>query len=392
MKADSSLVVSLEEFGLSRYEARIYYSMLARGPISASELAYYAEIPRTKVYPTLQKLEKKNLATVSDTKPIMCTAIAPEEAFDEIIHEQINKINAMNMLVSNLKALSDESRRNSGVREGRHRRLAIGRVLEELKSMISGAGESIMVITDQVGARLVRECREQLTVAGRRNVYVRIIVPPVEVGSERAGIFPAGAQIRMINDAPNYAIIDKSGIMVIGSSGHGEVYATDALVESAATIFEKYWKISIPANPFLDMTGPESDEIYRAIRTIESKGTLSILRESVVGKRSDVGAILEQQGVGIHSKTLNDLVDLSNGVLEATCCGHATLDITTGAIQLEARDKAGYDVIWALIFDSYLKKKGYAPHIVLNGHNHTLVRFKHRSITRPTSSNPKEPR
>ncbi len=33
----------------------------------------------------------------------MCTAISPEDAFDEVIHEQINKINAMNTLVSNLK-------------------------------------------------------------------------------------------------------------------------------------------------------------------------------------------------------------------------------------------------------------------------------------------------
>ena len=28
----------------------------------------------------------------------MCTAIAPEDAFDPIIHEQINKVNAMNTL------------------------------------------------------------------------------------------------------------------------------------------------------------------------------------------------------------------------------------------------------------------------------------------------------
>lgn len=377
MKADSSLMVSLEEFGLSKYEARIYYSMLARGPISAGELAYYAEIPRTKVYPTLQKLEKKSLATVSDTKPIMCTAIAPEEAFDEIIQEQINKINAMNTLVSNLKALSDESRRNSGVKEGRHRRLAIGWVLEELKIMINGASKSVMVMTDQMGARLVRECSEQLTAAGRRSVRVRIIVPPDEAGSERAGIFPAGAQIRMVNGTPNCVVIDQSKVMVIGSSGQGEVYATtEALVESASAIFEKYWKISIHANPFLDMTGPESAEIYRAIRIIESDVAPAILRESMTGKKPDMGTILEQGDVKIHTKTLNDLVDLANGVLEATCHGSVTLDLTTGAIRLEARNKTGHDAVWAQVFYSYLKKKGYAPHIVLNGHDHTLVRFK----------------
>ena len=46
------LTVSLEEFGLSKYEAQAYVSLIAKGTISASELAYYSEIPRTKVYPT----------------------------------------------------------------------------------------------------------------------------------------------------------------------------------------------------------------------------------------------------------------------------------------------------------------------------------------------------
>ena len=44
----------------------------------------------------------------------MCTAIAPEDAFDSIIHEQINKVNAMNTLVSKLKKASEESRKSRG--------------------------------------------------------------------------------------------------------------------------------------------------------------------------------------------------------------------------------------------------------------------------------------
>ena len=54
------LTVSLEEFGLSKYEAQAYVALIAKGTISASELAYYSEIPRTKIYPTLLKLENKN--------------------------------------------------------------------------------------------------------------------------------------------------------------------------------------------------------------------------------------------------------------------------------------------------------------------------------------------
>ena len=117
MVNDNALTVSLEEFGLSKYEARAYVTLITKGTISASELAYYSELPRTKVYPILLKLEKKKLAIISKSKPIMCTAIAPEDAFDDIVHDQINKVNAMNTLVSKLKKISEENKKSRGAEE-----------------------------------------------------------------------------------------------------------------------------------------------------------------------------------------------------------------------------------------------------------------------------------
>ena len=48
-----NLASSLEEFGLSRYEAGAYLTLLEKGPLSASEIAYYSNLPRTKIYSTL---------------------------------------------------------------------------------------------------------------------------------------------------------------------------------------------------------------------------------------------------------------------------------------------------------------------------------------------------
>ena len=85
MGKQQELTVSLEEFGLSQYEARAYVTLITRGTISASEVAYYSELPRTKVYPVLLKLQQKKLAILSKSKPVMCTGIAPEDAFDELV-------------------------------------------------------------------------------------------------------------------------------------------------------------------------------------------------------------------------------------------------------------------------------------------------------------------
>jgi len=48
MVNEHALTVSLEEFGLSKYESQAYVALIAKGTVAASELAYYSEIPRTK--------------------------------------------------------------------------------------------------------------------------------------------------------------------------------------------------------------------------------------------------------------------------------------------------------------------------------------------------------
>ncbi|MFL6489400.1 MAG: helix-turn-helix domain-containing protein, partial [Nitrososphaera sp.] len=51
---NSDLPGSLEEFGLSKYEARAYLTMIGKGSLAVSEIAYYANLPRTKVYQTVK--------------------------------------------------------------------------------------------------------------------------------------------------------------------------------------------------------------------------------------------------------------------------------------------------------------------------------------------------
>ena len=45
----------LESFGLSDYEARAYTALLLHDPLLISELAYHAQIPRTKTYAAVDR-------------------------------------------------------------------------------------------------------------------------------------------------------------------------------------------------------------------------------------------------------------------------------------------------------------------------------------------------
>src|SRR5918999_962572 len=101
MTTDTSndLPGSLEEFGLSKYEARAYLTMIGKGSLAVSEIAYYANLPRTKLYQTVKKLEKKKLAVITKQKPLICSAIPPEEAFAEIVNLHDRRVRNMKKIV-----------------------------------------------------------------------------------------------------------------------------------------------------------------------------------------------------------------------------------------------------------------------------------------------------
>ena len=124
----------------------------------------------------------------------MCTAIAPEDAFDGIIHEQINKVNAMNTLVSSLKKASEDSRKSRGSEEKRYFHIRANNVLKQLQTMIEGSKSSVKIMTDQWGLGLLAECKEQLLSVLRRNLDVKLLVTPGQICSESYRTIPEGVR------------------------------------------------------------------------------------------------------------------------------------------------------------------------------------------------------
>ena len=279
MVNEHALTVSLEEFGLSKYEAQAYVALIAKGTISASELAYYSEIPRTKIYPTLLKLENKKLAIISKSKPIMCTAIAPEDAFDGIIHEQINKVNAMNTLVSNLKKASEESRKSRGSEEKRYFHISANNVLNQLQTMIEGSKSSIRIMADQWGLGLLAECKEQLVSVLRRNLDVKVIVQPSQICSEAFRKIPDGVEIRGSDITQNCFIFDETELLMVNNdNGKGAIFSsTDILGINQEKVFSNIWKNAIKTKALADMTKTEAQEIYKIIKTVNDSGLSYIL-------------------------------------------------------------------------------------------------------------------
>ena len=357
------LTVSLEEFGLSKYEAQAYVALIAKGTISAGDLAYYSEIPRTKIYPTLLKLENKKLVIISKSKPIMCTAIAPEDAFDGIIHEQINKVNAMNALISNLKKASEESRKSRGSEEKRYFHLSANNVLSQLQTMIEGSKSSIKIMTDQWGFGLLAECKEQLLSVLRRNLDVKVLVAPSQICSESFRVIPDGVEIRASDITQNCFIFDETELLMINNSnGKGAIFSsTDILGMNQEKIFSNIWKNATKTKALADMTKTEAYEIYKIIKIVNEAGLPYLLNSTMISKKPEAHMLklLEKNGISLKSKTLDDVIEIIDAVMQITCSGHVNFEANTKNITIESKLNSGHSLPWVSILNGCLQKQGY---------------------------------
>lgn len=368
MVNEHALTVSLEEFGLSKYEAQAYVALISKGTISAGDLAYYSDIPRTKIYPTLLKLENKKLVIISKSKPIMCTAIAPEDAFDSIIHEQINKVNAMNSLISNLKKTSEESRKSRGSEEKRYFHVSVNNVLEQLRIMIEGSKSSINIIVDQWGLSLLGECKEQLLSVIRRDLEVKLLLPSSQICSEVYRTIPNGVKIRVSEIVQNCFVFDETEVLMVDNeNGKGAIFSsTDVLGINQTRIFLDIWKNAIRTESLADMTKNEAQEIYKIIRIINENGLTHILNATMITKKPDLDMLklLEKNGINLKTRPLEEIIEIMDAVLQIMCSGHVNFDTNTKNITVESKFNSGHSLPWVSILDGCLQKQGYKTRTV----------------------------
>lgn len=73
------LVEALKDFGLSDYESKVLLTLLAKGELSAAEIATYSGVPRTSVYEVVRSLTFKGVVEEAGGKPMKFRSIRSED-------------------------------------------------------------------------------------------------------------------------------------------------------------------------------------------------------------------------------------------------------------------------------------------------------------------------
>ena len=72
----------LRQIGLREYETRAYLTLIERGVLTASKVSEYGYVPYSKVYETLNSLERKGWIEVEQGRPSRYFPKAPSEALE----------------------------------------------------------------------------------------------------------------------------------------------------------------------------------------------------------------------------------------------------------------------------------------------------------------------
>jgi sugar-specific transcriptional regulator TrmB len=385
--SNNDLPDSLEEFGLSKYEARAYLTMVGKGSLAASEIAYYANLPRTKVYQTVKKLEKKRLAVVSKQKPLICSAIPPEEAFSEIVNLHERRVKNMKKIVDHLQKINDQGQRPKGSEEKRYFILDPNSALKKIGNLIAHSRSFITAMLDPWGLRLLAQCRPSLVRAVTNGTRIRAILGAQCIGSESVFSLPEAIELKVADVSSNLIIIDSTHMVSVDSSnGKAALFASmDPFGALQSKNFEELWGRANEVKCLLDAEPAIAIKAVELAKIVEN-GLSAQMLEYVINSEMPaklVDVMEEKHKFKISGMSATEVMDLVNLALKISCLGGLKHDRSNNIVSLQSKVDSKHVLPWALVLASYFKRVGNEPKIMQQGKGTQLV---HLRLARPVVS------
>ena len=97
------LVSSLEKLGLSRYQARVFSSLISNGPSSVGDLQRSSAVPRTKIYEVLEQLSKLGAIQYKSGRPVIYDALQPSILVEHLKDDYLGAADDASRLMSEVR-------------------------------------------------------------------------------------------------------------------------------------------------------------------------------------------------------------------------------------------------------------------------------------------------
>ena len=359
------LVANLEEFGLSKYESMAYITLVSRGTLAASEIAYYSNLPRTKIYTTLKKLERKKLSTLSSQKPMIATANPPNEAFGDIITLQERRLASMHNILDNLEKLREEGKKS--YEEKKYLILEPNVVVRKIEELISSSKSNIDLILDSWGQNVVFQCKPSMAAASKKGVKIKMLLEIESLNTDGIGTLSDCVETRSDTISGNILIFDYKKIIFIDSTNGkaSQVMTADPFGSAYVKLFDEKWRKALRLNVgMLDDKVPKSALILSKI--VESDLSQVLLDMSM---KQDIDYTLlineiEKFGGDTQCHSIEEIISIVDYALRISYSGYLKYENQNNILKLHSHSKDRSIVPWALIIVGYIKKFGNDAQII----------------------------
>ena len=162
---NKDLVRSVQELGLSEYEAKVYLALLDESPASGYKVAQNSGVPRSKVYEVLNGLARRGIVLVNHSDPVQYAPLPSTELVARRRHEMEQSVDVAEQ--------SLERYVSNAISRGVIWDIAGREEIFERAREIAGRAERTILV--EIWHEDASELREALSEASVRNVDIGVV-------------------------------------------------------------------------------------------------------------------------------------------------------------------------------------------------------------------------
>ena len=258
LSVEEKEVAALHRLGLTEYECRLYLALVKMGPVKASEVSFFGQVPRTKAYGAINDLQQKGLVKVIPGKPEIYAASSPNEVLMPIVKKMAHEVTDSETVIEDL-AMTYESNKYvkrdtpSASEESWHMEGRQG-IYNKLNEVMNEASKSINYSTSAVGlVRAYKAHAEAFERARKQGATVRVLCPINTTNSSIANELSEIAELKNTDEALSFFVsVDSKHFIVVDSRpddastdrGYDQALWTtnELVVELFEQLFDRVWK------------------------------------------------------------------------------------------------------------------------------------------------------
>jgi sugar-specific transcriptional regulator TrmB len=173
MMLDEKTLATLQKIGLTYYGAKAYAALIETGPSNAARISEEAEVPRSKIYEVLKRLEEEGWVKVQKGRPLVYKAIDPRRSIEE---RKAALYSDVDYATTELSRVFDRHFDKDAPKVWLIR--GIDNILSRTIDMIGRAKYDIVLLGAIYAPDEIEQLKKQMSKARKKGISVRIITRP----------------------------------------------------------------------------------------------------------------------------------------------------------------------------------------------------------------------